>query len=106
MEARLLQREDEIERLKTQLEQGIVAESDTDKSPEQRRKAEDARLRACQDSVEAHIQEIGQFLKTNGLEHVNPTGETLLKIAQEYSLTEVRAEICKLCQACGEPVLT
>ncbi len=69
------QREEEIERLKTQLEQGTVAESDTERSPEQRRKAEDARLRACQASVEAHIQELGNFLRDNGLEHVNPTGQ-------------------------------
>lgn len=76
LEARLLQREDEIERLKSQLEQGTVAESETEKSPEQRRKAEDARLRACQASVEAHIQELSTFLKDNGLEHVNPTGQS------------------------------
>ena len=75
LEARLQQREDEIERLKTQLEQGTVAESDPDKSPEQRRKAEDARLQACQASVGAHIQELSKFLTNNGLEQVNPTGQ-------------------------------
>ena len=75
LEARLLQREDEIERLKTRLEQGTAAESDPNKSPEQRRKAEEVRLRACQASVEAHIQELSKFLKDNGLEQVNPTGQ-------------------------------
>lgn len=68
------QKEEEVERLKVRLETGSADEPETDETPEQRRKTEDAKLRDCQASVAAHIQELSTFLKDHGLENVNPTG--------------------------------
>lgn len=72
LESNLAHKDAEIRQLKAQLENGSHHEAE--QSPEQRRKAEEQKLKDCQAAVASHIKELQTFLEKHDLEDVNPTG--------------------------------
>lgn len=80
LEAMLLEKEQELERLRAQLEGGGGSGNGggngvhEERSLEQRRRTEEANLRECQAQVAAHVQVLREFIDKHDLRSVNPTG--------------------------------
>lgn len=74
LEAMLSQKDQEIESLRVRVASGGGAE-DLDKSPEQRRRLEEAKIKDCQVQAARHMEELKQYITVHNLGNVNPTGE-------------------------------